>query len=200
MLRQILCGKSSLSNGFLALAIIGLIVLGCTCNDKTFDFGKKDDSNSTNKTEETPTETPKEKKEIVKSDASKGNLPEDDELEAIVKETLLDFDKAVKKGDFTEFYENTSDPFQKSITPKGLKDKFKQFIDGNADVSKIEDLEPKYTTEPKVSKTRGVNVLEAKGEFPTSPRPTEFDLKYIPEGKEWKLISFAVYTTVYQKR
>ena len=43
----IMNGGSSLSNGVIALAIISLIVLGCTCNqDDGFTFGGKNDNTS----------------------------------------------------------------------------------------------------------------------------------------------------------
>ena len=36
-------GKSSMGNGLIAMMIISLIVLGCTCNQKDgFNFGKND--------------------------------------------------------------------------------------------------------------------------------------------------------------
>ncbi len=202
-LQNILFGKSTFTNGLIALAIMGSIVLGCTCNGEKFgDFGSKEDSNSSediNKDANVQESTTPEKKEITKSDASKGELPEDDELVAIIRETLLDFDKAVKSEDFTEFYNKSSEPFQESISPRRMKSKFQKFIDGKADISGIDDLEPDYETDPKISKQGKTSVLEVKGEFPTKPRPSKFELKYIPEGKDWKVISIQVFTTVYKK-
>ena len=201
MLRNIFYGKSAFTSGLIALTILGLIALGCTCNGKKLFDGQSDTNTAEKNTKDDkdPFSTP-EKKEVKKSDASKGELPEDDELEEIIKTSLLDFDKAVKDEDFTEFYESTSKPFKDSISPRRLKSKFQKFIDGKADLTGIKSLTPDYSTRPKITKQGRFKVLEAKGEFPTKPNPSRFDLKYIPEGEDWKLISFAVYTTVYTKR
>lgn len=199
LFQNIIFGNSTFTNGFIAVLILSLIVLGCTCNGKKFDFGGTSDSNSGNNNSQEIAVKPTVK-EVKKSDASKGELPEDDELEQIVKDTLLEFDKAVKKEDFTDFYKSTSKPFQDSISPRRMKNKFQKFIDGRADLSTIKGLEPDYSPTPKITKQGKFQVLEAKGEFPTKPSPSRFDLKYIPEGEDWKLISFAVYTTVYPKK
>ena len=82
-------GNKTLVNGVVALFIVALIALGCTCG-KDFDLskiGKESDnrtvsntSNSDAKNEDTKTKVP-----AKKADASKGEMPADDELQYLAK-------------------------------------------------------------------------------------------------------------------
>jgi hypothetical protein len=202
LLREIFIGKSTFSNGILALAIIGLIALGCTCNGKKFDFGTKSDTDSSKektKEEGNPFETP-DVGDFEKADASKGEIPSNAELQTIIKEDMLRFDKALKDKDFEDFYNNASKIWQENTSPRKLKKEFQNFIDGKADLSSVKNLEADFSPSPKIDDSKKVDVLEVKGTYDTPPNKSSFDLKYIPEGKEWKLIGFYVKTTVYKKR
>ncbi len=197
---KISTGNKTLVNGMVALFIVALIALGCTCG-KDFDLsniGKESDnrtvSNTTNsdtKNEDTKTKVP-----IKKADASKSEIPSDDEMQEIVKATLLDFNDAIQKEDFTNFHSNISKVWQRQVKPDELKGKFQIFIDGDADLSGIRSLKPTFTSPAKIDKSKGTKTLEVKGEYPTSPNNSTFELSYVPEGKEWKLFGLNVVTTI----
>lgn len=195
-LSQAFMGKGNFSNGLIALMIIGLIVLGCTCNDGKIDFGKKKDTNSSQEKDEPV----KKEKDYEKADASKGEIPSEEELQDMVKADLLIFDKALKRRNFIDFYKNTSKLWQEQTTPGKLKILFKNFIEGKADVSEVENLEAEFSPDPFIDDSLKVKVMEVNGSFPTRKNPTIFELKYIAEGKEWKLSGFFVKTTVYNKK
>ncbi len=195
IINEIVFGKNSMVSGMLALSVIAAVGLGCFCN--------KDKFNLSNTGTITPTESaspsPSATKAYIKADASKAQIPSDDEMQVIVKKTLLDFNDALQKKDFTDFHSTISKVWQKQITPAALQTNFQAFIDGKADMSDINSMTAKFTGSPEITRSTGVKTLEAKGEYPTTPNASTFELKYIAEGKEWKLIGLKVYTNITKK-
>ena len=184
---ELFYGKNSRTNGIIAFIIVSLIVLGC---------GKKDTTPPSNTATPTSTSTPAStpKIDVPKADASTGKLPTDDQLQAMTKETVLDFNDAVKKEDFSTFWGNISKPFQKQASPEKFKEVFKDFIEQRVDFSEIKDLKANFSPAPETGSQMGYKTLSMKGTYNTTPRTTKFDLQYIAEGKEWKLISIRLST------
>lgn len=190
LLNDILFGKNSMVGGVIALTVIALIGLGCFCNKDKFDFSNTGSSNTS-----TTTPSPAATKSIEKSDASKGKVPSDDELQDLVRTTLLDFNSAVQKGDFTDFYANICKPWKKQITADKLKDSFKNFINNKINIGGISSYQAEFSPSPEVGKEVGYQTLKVKGKYATKPNYTKFELNYIPEGKDWKLSKIVVDTT-----
>lgn len=174
----------------LVLGIFIVFALGCS-----FDLGKSAENTTTpaNKettdTKETKTEkdTTETKKSSTKADASKKEVPSDDEAQEMAKATLMEFNKAIQDEDFTDFHGTISKTWQKEITPQKFNDAFKEFIDKKVDISGISSEDANFSTPPAVKKEQGFDMLTLDGDYDTSPSKTKFELKYIPEGKEWKL-------------
>lgn len=196
---ELFFGKDNRISGLSALIIVGLIALGCTCN-KDFNLqsntGASNSSNpysntsgnSSTRTSSTPDS------DVEEADASTGKVPSDAQLQQLVRETILDFNDAIQSEDFNEFHSKVSKPFQKEASPERFKEVFKDFMNNNIDFREISDLQAEFTTPPSVGREIGYKTLSINGSYPTTPRRTKFDLKYIPEGKEWKLISIRVST------
>src|SRR5690606_981515 len=92
-------GKDSRASGLIALAIVGAIALGCTCNKEFGDLGKSDSPDAPDR----PTANRSTDEPVAKSDASEGEVPSDREAQEIARTTLLDFNEAIQKGDFEDF-------------------------------------------------------------------------------------------------
>ncbi len=199
-IKRLFFGTSPLLSALIALAVIGSIVLGCNCNQKDGFTWKNSDTSSNSDQGTDDGDKADTEKAVKKSDASKGEIPEDEELEAMVKATLLDFNKALKTEDFSDFYDGISETWQKQTSPRQLKKLFESFIDGKADVSGVEDLKPEYSKTPAIRESSGLEMLEVDGKFPTTPNDTSFELKYIAEGTEWKLGGIFVRTTLYNSK
>ncbi len=127
-------------------------------------------------------------------DASTGEVPDEAQLQAMAKETMLDFNDAIQDEDFSGFYDNISKVWQKETSPEDLEKGFKVFMDKNADFSQIRKLEADITETPKIKRELGYKMLNLSGVYDTSPLPTKFDLKYVPQGKDWKLSYIRVST------
>ena len=190
----ILFGKDTKFSGIIAFSVVAMIALGCTCG-KNFDLanlGKTDNSSST--ASNTPADSNASRPTSTKADASTGNVPTEDQLQEIVKTTVMDFNAAIQSADFTDFHRTISKPFQKQVTPERFKQVFQVFIDADIDFREIRTLDADFTSTPAVESSLGVKTLKLKGFYPTSPRNTRFDLKYIPEGQDWKLIAIEINT------
>lgn len=199
-LHQIIWGKDKRFNGLIALGIVTLIVLGCNCN-KLNELAQNSSNTSTNpsNTFSPPNNTataPKKDTTYTKADASKKEIPSDAEMQEIAKATLLDFNDALQSEDFTNFHGKISNLWRKQTTPDKLKQTFQSFIDGQANMSSISSMDATFTSPPKIIRELGMNMLEAKGEYPTYPIKTTFELKYAAEGKDWKLTSIRVFTAI----
>ena len=193
LVNEILFGKNSMVSGIIALSIISAIGLGCFCNKD-----KLDSLTNSSSTSPSPSSSPSPSatKSYTKADASKAQIPSDDELQDIVKKTLLDFNDALKKEDFTDFHATISKVWQKQTTPEKMKSNFQSFIDGDADLSDIRSMKANFTSPAEITRSTGVKTLETSGSYPTTPNASTFELKYIAEGKEWKLIGLKVVTTI----
>lgn len=197
LINEILFGKNSMVSGLLALAVISAIGLGCFCNkDKINELSNSGSSSPTPTTATTPSPSPTPTKEFKKADASKNQVPSEDEMQEVVKKTLLDFNSSLQKEDFTDFHASISKFWQKQTSPEKLKNSFQGFIDGDADLSPIRPMTAEFTKGPETTRSLGMKTLEVDGKYPTSPITTTFELKYIAEGKEWKLAGIQVVTKV----
>jgi len=189
-----LFGRSTAVSGVISLSVIAAVALGCTCG-KDLDLGnlgkEKENGPTVSNTSSSNSTTIGRK-----PDASKGLIPpDDDELQYLVRETMLDFNDAIQREDFTEFHSKLCEPWQEQVTPDGLKNMFRQFIDGKANFGEIRNMDAKFTLR-KVKKEAGYQILEVNGEYPTSPNPTTFELNYLAEGKDYNLSKIRVETTV----
>lgn len=189
LVNDIFFGRSPLFGAIVALAVLGAIALGCTCNEKDGFQWNSSSSNSESSTDDSTNDKPAQS---AKADASKGEIPEEDELEEMVKETLLDFNQGLKDEDFSDFFDNIAEEWQKQTSPRQLKRQFQNFIDGNADISSIRNMDMDLDRRPRIEDVSGYEMLVVKGSFKTRPRTTTFDVKYMAEGKDWKLSAISV--------
>lgn len=200
VISNIVFGRGNALSGLVAFAVVAL-VLGCSCG-KNLDLGNLGNTGNSSNTTHTssntfgdPSSSPKTTTSTTKSDASKGELPGDDELQAMTKETLLDFDSAVSKADFTEFYSHISKEWQKQTTPDSMKTTFQGFIDKSISIKDIGSLDAQYSPSPTIGREVGFKTLMLQGKYSTSPNSTKFELNYIANGKDWKLSKIVVDTT-----
>ena len=195
IINNLIWGSGNRTNGLIAFAIVGFIALGCACprnNDQssTGNTSSENPFDSTNQSDTTasrPGET--------KPDASKGTLPAEGELQYLVRETMLDFNNAIQTADFNAFYSKISKQWQEQITPEQMETQFQPFITGQASFGEIEDMTAQIKSKGTRKQSRQ-NFLDVKGEYPTSPIPTTFDLSYISEDGDWRLFKIQVYTGV----
>lgn len=165
-IKEFFTGKNRKINGLIAFVLVGMIVLGCNCNKEGgFSFGEP-------------------------------QLPSEIETRALVQKTLQDFATSVDAGDFTSFQATTSSDFQKQFNVPYLNSAFDVFIQKRTAVVPIlrstATMTPVYSPVPSIGKNNMRNVLNVNGSYATSPVPTNFELQYMQDGGQWKIIKIVV--------
>ena len=143
----------------------------------------------------TPTAKSSPATNLEKADASRGEIPENAELQEMTKKTLLDFNEAIKNDDFTDFFQTISKLWQRQSSPAQLRESFQIFVTREVDFSEISAMEANFTSKPRVDDSKGFKELILEGNYATSPNSTKFELKYTPEGRNWKLTGIRVDNT-----
>ena len=119
-------------------------------------------------------------------------LPPAEEVRALVKRTLLEFNDAVRSRDFAAMHAGASTPLRQQVTPEKLRGIFQAFIDERIDISGIKSLEPKLAGEPTIDAD---GVLTVEGEYATKPVRTAFRTRHFFEQNGWRLLGVSVDTT-----
>ncbi len=111
-------------------------------------------------------------------------------MKRLALRSLLDFNEAVRRADFTAFHAGLARPMREKYTPAQLLDVFKSFVEQKIDLAPIAAMEPVF--ESREARPSASGELALKGRFPTRPSEVQFDLAYIMEGGEWRLIGINV--------
>ncbi len=187
IISKIFLGKDDKFGALIALCILGLIALGCSCGDK-FDLSNiaKNDNTSRTATDDTP----------FGSDTDNSEMPDDRLLKALIKATTAEFANAISTGEFSTLYNNSSSDFQATYTEDEVKNVFKAFTDKKSVVVPILiksfAMEPEFSPEPSIRTENGLNILVANGKFATKPFPTNFEYEYVKRGGQWKMLKLIV--------
>jgi hypothetical protein len=124
------------------------------------------------------------------------DMPSESERDALVSGTMEDFAGAVEKGDFTEFRsDNCSNAFKTSISAGRFNELFGTFIKQKKGLLPIlrstADMTPDYSPEPNITDDDDVKLLNLNGSYNTTQK-TNFELKYVKEGGDWKIFGIKI--------
>jgi len=111
------------------------------------------------------------------------------EAKALALQTLLDWDAAIKANDFSAFYNKIADVLKQETTPSSLRESFKAFINAEADIAGIANVDPVLSLPPSIN---DAGWLTVKGHYPTTPMKVFFELAYIHERQDWRLVQINV--------
>jgi len=190
-LNQILFGKNTKLSGVIALSVVALIALGCTCN-KSFDLLNSQTNTNSSRTTSNSSNSASEPTRAT----SDSDLPSDSELQALVKETTADFANAIETNDFSELYSKSSSDFQLQFTEAKLKTTFETFVEKKELIvpalNKVPGTKANFSPVPSIKTERSLKTLVANGSFPTRPFPVKFEYEYVWQDDEWKLMKISV--------
>ena len=117
-------------------------------------------------------------------------IPSGAELKKLSDQSLMSFNSAVQKADFTDFYKSTAKLWQEQTTPEKLKAIFQTFIDRKFDMEGvITKRAPTFDPAPKIN---GNGFMEVNGVYDVKGDSLHFTLKYTDEGGAWKLVGINV--------
>ena len=113
LIKTLLFGRNNLLSGSIAMAIVLMIALGCTCG-KDFNLGNaSSDSNSSSNS--------------VFGDDNSGDV-DDVLIKTTIKATTARFANAISTEDFSSLYAETATEFRSRYSEEDLKNEFKDFI------------------------------------------------------------------------
>ena len=118
-----------------------------------------------------------------------GPVPSEAEAKRLALDSLLAFNKALRAKSFDSFYAQTAKLWQADTTPAKLKEIFEPFIAQDVSISGIADVEPVFAAKPAIDED---GLLVLKGSYPTNPSKVLFELKYVYEEGDWKLVGINV--------
>jgi hypothetical protein len=121
--------------------------------------------------------------------ASAQDVPSATVQEIIIKTSLLTFNDANETGNYDVLHARLSKPFRDQFPPEKLAAVFKAFRDRHAYLDLIA-AKPPIAAEP--AKIDNQGLLTLKGYFDTSPSRVNYDLAFILEGDEWRLVRINV--------
>ena len=118
-----------------------------------------------------------------------GKLPTNEEAEKLVRDSLIAFNAAVQTKSFVDFHKGIAVMWQQRVTPEKLAELFAPFINAEVSIAGITRTEATFDKPPAINAN---GILELKGFYPTKQAKVLFDLAYLYEGTEWKLVKINV--------
>lgn len=182
LIKTVLFGRNNLLSGSIALAIVLMIALGCTCG-KDFNLGNaSSDSNSSSNS--------------VFGDDDTGDV-DDVLIKTTIKATTARFANAISTEDFSSLYAETATEFRSRYSEEDLKNEFKDFIRQKRQLlpilAKTVSMDPEYTDGPTTRSEGTETVLSVSGKYATSPLPVTFKYEYVKRQSKWWLRRLEVY-------
>ena len=129
------------------------------------------------------------KVDVAPDPANVGAMPSEKEVKALLLDSLGHFNQAVQKKSFVPFHQQIAAVWRKQITPEKLQALFQVFIEQESDIAPILKLEPIFDQPPAIN---DAGLLELKGSFLTRPSKVGFNLAYLYEAPDWKLVKINV--------
>lgn len=181
-LRTFFFGRGNLVSGCVALSIVLLVALGCTCG-KDFNFSNtSSNSNSSGNS-------------IFGNDS--GDDVDSNLTKATIKATTAQFANAISTEDFSTLYNETATEFRSRYSQDELKSEFKDFIRQKRQLlpilAKTVSMEPEYTDGPTTRSEGTETVMSVSGKYATSPLPVTFKYEYVKRQSKWWLLRLEVY-------
>jgi len=191
LINSLFFGRDNRLSGGLALMVVALVVLGCTCN-KGFDFGNTtSSSNSPSNSKGSVFGDDKDKTDGDSSDV------DDNLTKATIKATTAEFASAISTGDFSDLYNGTATEFRSQYTEEQLKSEFSDFIRQKSSVLPVLStaiaMDPEFTDGPTTRTVGSETVMSVSGKYATRPMPVTFKYEYVKRESKWWLLKLEIY-------
>jgi hypothetical protein len=126
---------------------------------------------------------------IITENSNKNSTNEKLDYEQMVKDTMHTFALSVNEKSMSRIYKQMSNIFKEQISLEKMNQLFKDFIDKNIDLTKVDNLKPVFEKKPFIN-SDGVLVLQ--GYYNTEPK-LRFTFKYYKENNQWKPLGIRIY-------
>lgn len=186
-LSNLIFGADTRISGLIALAFVLAVALGCTCG-KNLDLSNLGKNSNTTSNSTTATSD--------SDDDTDGDMPGDELLNALVRETTADFAYAISTEDFSKMYEKSSKDLQSQYSAEQMKDVFKTEIKNKKRLlpilAKLVSMKPTYSPEPYVRTEAGNSILVVSGSYDVEPKALDFEYEYVKRNGQFKLLKLVL--------
>ncbi len=118
-------------------------------------------------------------------------VPKDATLKPFVRETMLNFDQAVRDRDLIRFYD-TMWTARTAISFWKFEAAFQHFLDEEIDLSGVQGVEPEFVDPPRLDRTSEGVLLVVNGRFDAEGGQVPFTFRYKYEHPGWRLFNINV--------
>lgn len=122
-------------------------------------------------------------------ESAAGDMPDEAAQQQLVADTLHAFAASINGDDFGILHQTAAQPFQDQISVDTLRTQFEGFVEEKVDLSVLDTLTPAIDSSSAIDAN---GILHLTGSYPTKPSRVNFDLQYMQEDGEWKLVSINV--------
>ena len=112
-------------------------------------------------------------------------VPKDKTLKQVVRDTMLNFDLAVRDRDLLRFYD-TMWTTRTAISFWKFEAAFQHFLDEEVDLSGVQGVEPEFVDPPRLDRTSEGILLVVNGRFDAEGGQVPFTFRYKYEHPGWK--------------
>ncbi|MCX7736306.1 MAG: DUF4864 domain-containing protein [Candidatus Kapabacteria bacterium] len=116
-------------------------------------------------------------------------MPTNDELFTMASQSIYELGKAINTKNFSDFYSKISLLWQSQTTKEKLYSVFKTFADNKIDLTVVKDLKPTFIEKPRFVDEKSILI---RGFYNVNEKRYFFDLLYIYENKNWKLLGAGI--------
>jgi hypothetical protein len=116
-------------------------------------------------------------------------VPDAAEQERLVDGSIQALAQAINSADFSGFHASVARLWQAQTTAAELRQAFASFVDQQIDLTVLSGMEPVFSAEPSLDAD---GVLHLVGYYPSQPAVTHFELDYVYEHPDWKLLGAGV--------
>ncbi|MGB8353819.1 MAG: hypothetical protein WCD79_08045 [Chthoniobacteraceae bacterium] len=116
-------------------------------------------------------------------------VPSDDQVRALVDDTMQQFNTGLHKKNFGDFYLTTSALWRSETSKERVEGAFKSFVDAQISIDPYKDTKAVFSEPPRLNSE---GMLIVKGYYPTKPNRIIFDLRYTFELPKWKLLAITI--------
>jgi hypothetical protein len=125
-----------------------------------------------------------------------GDMPGEELLNALVKETTADFAYAISTEDFSKMHEKASKDFQSQYSAEQMKDVFKAEIKSKKQLlpllAKLISMKPTYSPAPYIRTEGNTPILVVHGSYSTEPKPLNFEYEYVKRNSQFRLLKLVL--------
>jgi hypothetical protein len=186
LVNSLFFGRDTKLSGAIALSVVLLVLLGCTCG-KNFDLSNLG-SNSSNSNSSNG--------KVFGSDDDSGDV-DDNLAKATIRATTAEFANAISTEDFSTLYNDTASEFKGKFSEDQLKSEFGDFIRQKRNIlpilAKAVSMDPEYTSGPETHSVGNETVMTVGGSYATKPMPVTFKYDYVKREGKWWLLRLEIY-------